>query len=52
MPFDSGKLVSLYGTPANYEKAYRASLDKAIAGGFILPADRAELLDNAQQVQF
>ncbi len=52
MPFDSSKLVSLYGTPADYVKAYTSSLDKAIAGGFILPADRAELLDSAQHVQF
>jgi len=52
MPFDSSRLVSLYGTPANYVKAYTSRLDSAITGGFILPADRAELLDNAQQVQF
>ncbi len=51
-PFDSSKLVTLYGTPANYVQAYTTSLDKAIAGGFILPADRAGLLDSARQVQF
>ncbi len=52
MPFDSSKLVSLYGSPADYVKAYTASLDSAIAGGYILPADRAALLASAQLVQF
>jgi hypothetical protein len=50
--FSTSELVSLYGTPANYLKAYTSSLNKAIDGGFILPADRAELLSRAQQVQF
>ncbi len=51
-PFASSKLVSLYGSPANYLKVYTSSLDRAIASGFILQADRAELLNTAQQVQF
>jgi len=52
MPFASSKLMSLYGSPANYLKGYTSSLDQAIASGYILRADRAELLNSAQQVQF
>jgi hypothetical protein len=51
-PFSQSELISLYGSPANYLKKYTSSLNKAIASGFILPADRAELLARAQQVQF
>jgi hypothetical protein len=45
-------LASLYQTKSNYLASYTASLDKAIKQGFILPADRAGLLAQAQQVQF
>jgi hypothetical protein len=51
VPFTASQLVSLYHTKADYLAAYQASLDKAISGGFILSADRAELLAQAQQVQ-
>ena len=51
-PFSPYELASLYGTKGKYLATYTASLDKAIAGGYILPADRAELLAQAQQVQF
>jgi hypothetical protein len=51
-PFTTARLTSLYGSPANYVSKYTASLNQAIAGGYILPADRAELLAQAQQVQF
>ena len=49
--FSQAELVSLYQTKSAYLAAYTASLDKAIAHGFILPADRAALLAQAQQVQ-
>ncbi len=51
MPFSEASLVSLYHTKSNYLASYTASLDKAIAGGFILAADRTALLAQAQQVQ-
>ena len=49
--FSPAELVTLYHTKSGYLAAYTASLDKAIADGFILPADRAPLLAQAQQVQ-
>jgi hypothetical protein len=50
-PFSPAVLASLYPGKAAYLAAYTASLDKAIAGGFILPADSAVLLAQAQEVQ-
>ncbi len=50
-PFTPAQLASLYPTKAAYLAAYKASLNKSIAGGYILPADRAALLAQAQQVQ-
>ena len=50
--FTPAQLASLYGTQSNYVAAYTKSLDKAIAEGYILPADKASLLAQAQQVQF
>jgi hypothetical protein len=37
---------------SNYVAQYTKSLDKAIASGYILSADRASLLAQAEQVQF
>ena len=50
--FTPAQLASLYGTKANYIAAYTKSLDKAVAAGFILSADKAPLLAQAEQVQF
>ena len=50
-PFSQATLVSLFQNRSNYIAAYTASLDKAIHGGFILNADRAPLLAQAQQIQ-
>lgn len=50
--FDPSTLVSLYHTKSGYLSSYQASLDDAIRGGFILPADRGQQLAQAQQVQF
>ena len=50
--FTPAQLASLYGTKSHYIAEYTKSLDKAIAGGYILSADRASLLAQAEQVQF
>ena len=50
--FTPAELASLYGTKTNYIAQYTKSLDKAIASGFILSADKASLLAQAEQVQF
>jgi hypothetical protein len=51
-PFSPAKLSSLYKSQSGYLAAYTTSLDKAIAEGYILSADRASLLAQAMQVQF
>ncbi len=51
-PFSPAELTSLYGSEANYLSKYTADLDKAIAGRYLLPSERAELLAQARQVQF
>ena len=51
MSFSPAALANLYRTKTNYLSLYKASLDKAIAGGYILSADRAGLLAQADQVQ-
>ena len=50
--FTPAQLASLYGTQSNYIAQYTKSLDKAIASGYILSADKASLLAQAEQVQF
>ena len=50
VPFSPQTLVALYGSSAGYVAAYTTDLDRAIAGGYILPADRAALLAQAAQV--
>ncbi len=52
VPFSPQTLVALYGSQAGYVAAYTTDLDRAIAGGYILPADRASLLAQAAQVSF
>ncbi len=48
--FTPAQLASLYGSKSNYVAAYTKSLDKAVASGFILSADKAALLAQAEQV--
>lgn len=48
--FSPAELASLYRTKANYLSEYTSSLDKAVANGFILKADRAALIAQAQKV--
>ncbi len=52
VPFSQATLVALYGSEAGYVAAYTTDLDRAIAAGYILPADRAPLLAAAAQVSF
>ena len=49
--FTPAQLASLYGSQSNYVAQYTKSLNKAIAGGYILSADKASLLAQAEQVQ-
>jgi hypothetical protein len=51
-PFDRSTLMRLYGDKSGYLSAYEASLNKAIAGGFLLGADRTALLQQASGVVF
>ena len=47
-PFDTATLDRLYpGGRSEYLKKFEASLQSAIKAGFILPADRDEILDIA-----
>ncbi len=47
-PFDAEMLARLYpGGKSEYLKKFEASLDSAIKAGFILPADRKEILELA-----
>ena len=48
--FSPAQLAALYGSQARYLQAYRAALSRSIAHGYILPADRAPLLAQAEQV--
>jgi hypothetical protein len=50
VPFSPPTLAALYGTQAHYLAAYTAALDRAIAAGYLLPADRTPLLAQARQV--
>ena len=45
--FSAAELAERYGTEANYLKLYEESLDKLIAGDFLLPSDREEMLRTA-----
>jgi hypothetical protein len=45
IPYDPAALVQFYpGGQAQYLREFQAALDKTIQAGFILPADRAEIL--------
>jgi hypothetical protein len=50
--FTPAQLASLYATRSNYVAQYTKSLNKAIASGYVLSADKASLLAQAEQVQF
>ena len=46
-PFTAAQLAQRYGDQSAYVKLYNASLDKLIAGGFLLASDRTEMLKTA-----
>jgi hypothetical protein len=48
--FDPATLKRLYPTEASYLDQFRTATEKAIASGYILPADRAEILAAAAKV--
>jgi hypothetical protein len=50
IPFSPATLAALYGSQANYQQQYQRSLDASIHSDYILGADRASLLAQAQQV--
>jgi hypothetical protein len=50
--FSPEELTSLYGSQTKYVSQYTSDLDRAIAGRYLLPSERAELLAQAVQVQF
>jgi hypothetical protein len=50
--FTPARLVQLYHSKANYLALYTKSLDRAIAAGYILPANRASLVQQAEAVAF
>ena len=52
VPFSPQTLVALYGSKAAYVAAYTTDLDKAIAAGYLLPAERPALLAKAEAVPF
>jgi hypothetical protein len=51
-PLDDATLLRLYGDKSGYLNAYTRSLDATIRDGFLLPADRAELLAQATAFPF
>jgi hypothetical protein len=51
-PFSAVQLAELYGSKSQYLKAYTKATDEDIKAGYILPADKAQVLSFAQQVQF
>jgi hypothetical protein len=50
--FDPAHLVELYGDRASYLAAFDAALDIAVADGWVLPEDRAELAAEARATDF
>ena len=51
LAFSPQTLMGLYGTKSKYLSEYKAALDRAIAGGYLLPSERTSLLAQAQAVQ-
>jgi hypothetical protein len=47
-PFPADRLRSLYPTKADYEARFKAKLEEAVAGGWILPEDAPRILERAQ----
>lgn len=47
-PFIASKLLSLYPTHAAYFDAYKLAADRALAAGYLLPADHAKAVEEAR----
>lgn len=47
-PIPDSELASMYPSRAEYLKRFESATDKVIAQGFVLPADRQAMLDDAQ----
>jgi hypothetical protein len=52
VPFSSSQLTSLYGSKSQYLKEYTKAMDRDIKAGYLLPADRAQVLSFAEQTHF
>jgi len=52
VPFDNATLVELYGSPQGYVTAYNEATDRAVAAGYILPADAQLMKAAAAEVEF
>jgi len=52
VPLSPQTLAALYGSKSAYVAAYTTDLDRAISAGYVLQADRAALLAQAEQVSF
>jgi hypothetical protein len=51
-PFSVTQLKALYGSKAAYLKAYTKATDQDVKAGYILSADKAQVMAFAQRVQF
>ena len=51
-PFPPAELMARYGDRATYLQQYEDALDRSVADGFVLEADRATALAEAEQVTF
>jgi len=51
-PFSGAQLRAMYGSRAHYLEAYTRATDEDIKAGYLLAADRAQVLSFAHQVHF
>jgi hypothetical protein len=51
-PFSPAQLDALYGSKSHYLEAYTKATNEDIKAGYILPADKAQVLAFAEQAQF
>lgn len=51
-PFNGGELRALYGNRETYLARFRASLDRAVSGRWVLPGDAPLMLADAEAVSF
>lgn len=52
VPFTTDVLVSLYSTPAAYQKAFAEAVERAVAAGVFLEADVTAILAESRNVRF